>query len=74
MTYVCRPIDLTTIKRKVETGEIRSTLEFRRDLMLMFTNAMMYNQPEHDVYKMAMTMYDDVMKSIEVCSSPVCRF
>ena len=41
--------------------------------MLMFTNAMMYNQPEHDVYKMAMTMYDDVMKSIEVCSSPVCR-
>ena len=35
-------------------------------MMLMFTNAMMYNSSDHDVYKMAVNMYDDVMLHIEV--------
>ena len=34
--------------------------------MLMFTNAVMYNNADHDVYKMAEEMYNDVMEHIEV--------
>lgn len=37
-------------------------------MMLMFTNAVMYNSSNHDVYKMAVEMYDDVMEHIEVSS------
>jgi len=34
--------------------------------MLMFTNAIMYNNCNHNVHKMAVEMYDDVMTHIEV--------
>ena len=34
--------------------------------MLMFTNAVMYNSSNHNVYKMAIDMYDDVLQNIEV--------
>jgi hypothetical protein len=33
--------------------------------MLMFTNAIMYNNCNHNVHKMAVEMYDDVMTHIE---------
>jgi hypothetical protein len=36
--------------------------------MLMFTNAIMYNNCNHNVHKMAVEMYDDVMTHIEVRS------
>ena len=35
-------------------------------MMLMFTNAIMYNNSNHDVYRMATEMYNDVMEQIEV--------
>ena len=63
-----RPTDLTTIKKNVESGIIRTTQEFQRDMMLMFTNAIMYNNCNHNVHKMAVEMYDDVMTHIEVRS------
>jgi bromodomain-containing protein 8 len=59
-------MDLSTIKKHVESGMIRTTSEFQRDMMLMFTNAIMYNSSNHDVFKMAKEMYDDVMTHIEV--------
>ena len=59
-------MDLLSIKRQVENGSIRTTSEFQRDMMLMFTNAIMYNSSNQDVYKMALKMYDDVMDNIEV--------
>ena len=61
-----RPIDLTMIKKNIENGTIRTTSEFQRDMMLMFTNAIMYNNSDHDVYIMAQEMYSDVMMHIEV--------
>ena len=61
-----RPMDLSTIKKNIECGVIRSTNEFQRDIMLMFTNAIMYNSSRHDVYQMAEHMYDDVLSHIEV--------
>ncbi|ESO93096.1 hypothetical protein LOTGIDRAFT_85335, partial [Lottia gigantea] len=65
LNVVHRPMNLTQIKRNIESGVIRTTTEFQRDMMLMFTNAIMYNSSDHNVYKMAVEMYDDVMESIE---------
>lgn len=62
-------MDLSTIKKNIETGSLRTTVEFQRDMMLMFTNAIMYNASNHNVYKMAKEMYDDVMLHIEVTLS-----
>ncbi|CAG5135672.1 unnamed protein product, partial [Candidula unifasciata] len=64
-SVVLRPMDLSTIKKNVETGIIRSTLDFQHDMMLMFTNAIMYNSSNHNVFRMAKEMYDDVMQHIE---------
>jgi bromodomain-containing protein 8 len=50
---VKRPIDLKSIKMKVKDGAIASSLEFQRDIYLMFANAMIYNRPGSDVYTMA---------------------
>lgn len=57
---------LGQIKRNVENNVIRTTREFTRDMMLMFVNAVMYNNHEYDVYSMAMEMCNDVMAIIEV--------
>ncbi|XP_050396095.1 bromodomain-containing protein 8 [Patella vulgata] len=65
LNVVHRPMNLTLIKRNIESGVLRTTSEFQRDMMLMFTNAIMYNSSDHNVYKMAVEMYDDVMESIE---------
>ncbi|KAK7109423.1 bromodomain-containing protein 8-like isoform X2 [Littorina saxatilis] len=62
---VLRPMDMLSIKKNIESGTTRTTAEFQRDMMLMFTNAMMYNSSNHNVYKMAKEMYDDVMQHIE---------
>ena len=62
----CRPINLSMIKKNIEKGLIRTTSEFQRDMMLMFTNAIMYNNKNQDVYQMAETMYNDSMAHLEV--------
>ena len=62
-----RPMDLTTIKKNVEAGTIRTTDHFQRDMMLMFTNALMYNNSDQDIHHMAAEMYRDIMANIEVC-------
>lgn len=61
---VFRPMDLSTLKKNIETNQIRTTSEFQRDLMLMFQNALMYNNQGHDVYKMASEMQEDVMGQV----------
>ncbi|KAF5390659.1 hypothetical protein D9757_002760 [Collybiopsis confluens] len=53
---VKRPMDLKTIKSKIKDGFISNSLEFQRDIYLMFANAMMYNRPGSDVYIMAEDM------------------
>ncbi|XP_063303328.1 bromodomain-containing protein 8 isoform X4 [Pelobates fuscus] len=64
-SIVQRPMDLSTIKKNIETGIIRSTAEFQRDIMLMFQNAVMYNSSDHDVYHMAVEMQRDVLEQIQ---------
>ena len=59
---VFRPMDLNSIKKNVESGHIRTTEEFERDLMLMFFNATMYNSSDHEVYKLTRDMAEDTEK------------
>ena len=61
---VRRPIDLTTIKRKIDSNEIRTTAQFHRDMLLMFHNALMYNNASHSVYAFTVNMMDDVVEVI----------
>uniref|UniRef100_W5MTP9 Bromodomain containing 8a n=1 Tax=Lepisosteus oculatus TaxID=7918 RepID=W5MTP9_LEPOC len=64
-SIVHRPMDLSTIKKNIENGLIRTTAEFQRDIMLMFQNAVMYNSSDHDVYHMALEMQRDVLEQIQ---------
>ena len=57
---------MTTIKRNIETGVIRTTVEFQRDMLLMVQNAIMYNKTNTLVYKMANDMLADMIAQMEV--------
>ena len=59
---VFRPMDLNSIKKNLESGHIKTTEEFERDLMLMFFNATMYNSSDHEVYKLTVDMHRDTQK------------
>lgn len=58
-------MDLSAIKKNIESGVIRTTAEFQRDIMLMFQNAVMYNSSDHDVYHMALEMQRDVLEHVQ---------
>jgi len=64
-TLIKRPIDLSTIKRQIETGVIRTTVEFQRDIMLMFLNALMYNSKTHLIYERTIAMRSDCIGQIQ---------
>ncbi|XP_027256338.1 bromodomain-containing protein 8-like [Cricetulus griseus] len=66
---VKRPMDLTTLKRNVSKGRIHTMAEFQRDLMLMFQNAVMYNDSDHHIYHMAVEMQREVLEQIQVLST-----
>uniref|UniRef100_A0A3P8SJP8 Bromodomain-containing protein 8 n=1 Tax=Amphiprion percula TaxID=161767 RepID=A0A3P8SJP8_AMPPE len=62
---IVHPMDLSAIKKNIESGVIRTTAEFQRDIMLMFQNAVMYNSSDHDVYHMALEMQRDVLEHVQ---------
>ncbi|XP_026714331.1 bromodomain-containing protein 8-like [Athene cunicularia] len=63
---VKRPMDLTSIKRRLSKGHIQSMAQFQRDLMLMFQNAVMYNSFNHHVHHMAMEMQREVLEQLQM--------
>ncbi|XP_013150144.2 bromodomain-containing protein 8-like [Falco biarmicus] len=70
---VKRPMDLTSIKRRLSKGHIKSVIQFQRDLMLMFQNAMMYNSFNHHVHHMAVEMQQDVLEQLQMlCEALLC--
>nr|CAH0105337.1 unnamed protein product [Daphnia galeata] len=58
-SLVMRPMDLSTIKKNIESGAIRSTVEFQRDISLMFFNSIVYNPTYHEVNRLAKEMYTE---------------
>ncbi|XP_051019965.1 bromodomain-containing protein 8-like [Acomys russatus] len=66
---VKRPMDLTTLKRNLSKGRIHTMAEFQRDLMLMFQNAVMYNDSNHHIHHMAVVMQREVLEQMQVLST-----
>ncbi|XP_067011791.2 bromodomain-containing protein 8 isoform X2 [Anabrus simplex] len=64
-SLVHRPIDLLMIKKNIETGVTRTTIEFQRDVMLMFCNSIMYNKSSHFVHRMASQMQEECLQHIQ---------
>ncbi|KRX38932.1 Bromodomain-containing protein 2 [Trichinella murrelli] len=50
------PMDLGTVRRKLECREYGSPSEFAADVRLIFSNCYRYNPPDHEVVKMAKTI------------------
>ena len=48
-----KPMDLGTVRRKLETREYLSANDFAEDVRLIFTNCYRYNSAESDVVMMA---------------------
>ncbi|KAJ3052720.1 hypothetical protein HK097_005812 [Rhizophlyctis rosea] len=55
-TFVKQPMNLDLIKARIRDGTISTTAEFHRDVLLCFTNALMYNNEDTGIYDMAMEM------------------
>ncbi|XP_072161767.1 bromodomain-containing protein 2-like isoform X3 [Bemisia tabaci] len=53
-----KPMDLGTVKSKMDNREYRTAQEFAADVRLIFTNCYKYNPPEHDVVMMARKLQD----------------
>ncbi|OAV91859.1 hypothetical protein PTTG_02664 [Puccinia triticina 1-1 BBBD Race 1] len=52
-SIVKRPMDLRTLAKKLRDGKVTTTEEYRRDLMLMLANAVMFNHEDSEVTKHA---------------------
>ncbi|CAF96012.1 unnamed protein product, partial [Tetraodon nigroviridis] len=48
-----QPMDLSTIRKKMDQGEYAEAAEFAADVQLMFSNCYKYNPPSHEVVHMA---------------------
>uniref|UniRef100_A0A3Q3B571 histone acetyltransferase n=1 Tax=Kryptolebias marmoratus TaxID=37003 RepID=A0A3Q3B571_KRYMA len=71
---VKNPIDLSTIKRKLDTGQYREPWQYVDDVWLMFNNAWLYNRKTSRVYKYCTKLaevfeaeIDPVMQSLGYC-------
>lgn len=65
-SVIYRPMDLQTIRKNIENGAIRTNAEFQRDVLLMFTNAIMYNKSTDHVYNMARQMQQECIQQIQL--------
>ncbi|XP_069620448.1 bromodomain-containing protein 8-like [Ranitomeya imitator] len=68
---VKRPMDLSTIKKGLSKGRIRTSAEFQRDILLMLQNAVMYNRFNHCVHQKALELQRDVQRLLEVLNEEV---
>merc|ERR1719341_835799 len=53
-----KPMDLGTVRTKMEGREYRMPADFATEMRLIFTNCYKYNPPEHDVVAMARKLQD----------------
>ncbi|GFN74631.1 Creb-binding protein, partial [Plakobranchus ocellatus] len=71
---VKKPMDLSTIKRKLDSGQYTEPWQIVDDIWLMFSNAWLYNKKTSRVYKYASKLsevfeseIDSVMQSLGFC-------
>lgn len=65
-SVVYRPMDLQTIRKNIESGAIKTTQEFQRDVLLMLNNAIMYNKTNDTVYDMTRQMQQEALQQIHL--------
>lgn len=53
-----QPMDLSTIKKKMDSREYPDAQNFAADIRLMFSNCYKYNPPDHEVVAMARKLQD----------------
>ncbi|KAI4492152.1 hypothetical protein M0802_010049 [Mischocyttarus mexicanus] len=53
-----KPMDLGSVKTKMDSREYKTAQEFASDVRLIFTNCYKYNPPDHDVVAMARKLQD----------------
>uniref|UniRef100_H2YKN3 Bromo domain-containing protein n=1 Tax=Ciona savignyi TaxID=51511 RepID=H2YKN3_CIOSA len=58
------PMDMTLIKKKLETNQYYSAKECLQDFNLMFSNCYIYNKPTDDVVLMAQTLEKNFLQKI----------
>lgn len=64
-TIVYHPMDLQTLKRNIDSGNVRTTIEFQRYIMLMCHNAMFYNINDTVICGRAKEMLSDALAAID---------
>ncbi|XP_023248129.1 bromodomain-containing protein 8-like [Copidosoma floridanum] len=64
-SIIFRPMDLSTVKKNIDNGTIRSTTHFQRDIMLMFQNAIMFNKDNTFVFKMTLEMREECLQHMQ---------
>uniref|UniRef100_A0A8C1X4F7 Bromodomain containing 3a n=1 Tax=Cyprinus carpio TaxID=7962 RepID=A0A8C1X4F7_CYPCA len=52
------PMDLSTVKKKIDSREYQDAQSFASDVRLMFSNCYKYNPPDHEVVAMARKLQD----------------
>lgn len=52
------PMDLSTVKKKLDKGVYKRSSEVATDMRLIFSNAMTYNAPNSKIYNYARTLSD----------------
>eukprot|EP00037_Helgoeca_nana_P019425 m.189542 g.189542 ORF g.189542 m.189542 type:complete len:527 (+) comp24859_c0_seq1:36-1616(+) len=62
---VLRPMDLGTIKKNIELGIVASARDMEHALMLMYTNALMFNETGEFVYDATLEMRGDTLSQLE---------
>jgi len=68
-----KPMDLGTVKTKLEEREYNSGSEFAADVRLMFTNCYKYNPPEHDIVKMGRKLQVGALGELETRNLKICE-
>lgn len=64
-SYIHYPMDLHTIKRNIESGKCRTTIDFQHDIALMCYNAIIYNCNDMVTRDMAIEMRDFAFGAVE---------
>jgi E1A/CREB-binding protein len=55
-TVITNPMDLGTIRCRLEDGYYATIHDFKKDVLLVFENAKIYNKPDHFVHKAAVDL------------------
>lgn len=60
-------MNLMMIRKNLRKGIIRTESDFKRDVMMVFQNAIIYYKPKEVTYLRAKEMGEYALRTLEVC-------